>query len=425
MKHILSDGVMNRYFPALKHRDFRTVWTAGMAASAAAWALIIARGWMAYDLSDSSLSVGIVTFMAMIPRVVVTPFTGYLSDRFDRRNVLAAMFGLNLAHNIVLVAVLLFGALEVWHLVILAFVNGSARAAHMPAAQALIPNVVPRHLLLNAIALNQATNHGARLIGPLSILPLVAFVGVESAFVLCTAFYAVSLVQALRVRTASTGQMDRRRAFIGNLTEGLFYVYRTPIMRSMVIIAVLHCGLTMAFESLLPVLSARQLGSDGATAFTYLMMAVGGGALVSVSLLAGVQSERMRGQAFLYLGIFSGLCPAILAASINLPMAMVAAAGMGAAQGGFMTLTHTIIQSVVPDGVRGRVAGIYSMHVGALMASVNLVNGFLADYIDPALLLWVTGAAFIVSVLASWRSQIFRGIYTHGLRRELYVPQAA
>ena len=90
-----------------------------------------------------------------------------------------------------------------------------------------------------------------------------------------------------------------------------------------------------------------------------------------------------------------------------------------------MTLTHTIIQSVVPDGVRGRVAGIYSMHVGALMASVNLVNGFLADYIDPALLLWVTGAAFIVSVLASWRSQIFRGIYTHGLRRELYVPQAA
>ena len=418
-------GIDLTYFPSLKHRDFRTVWTAGMAASAAAWALIIARGWLAYDISDSSLWVGVVTFMAMIPRVVVTPFTGYLSDRFDRRNVLAAMFGLNLVHNIVLVAVILFGVVEVWHLVALAFVNGSARAAHMPAAQALIPNVVPRHLLLNAIALNQATNHGARLLGPLSILPLVAFVGVESAFVLCTGFYAVSLVQALRVRTASTGVMDRRKTFVSNLTEGLFYVYRTPIMRSMVIIAVLHCGLTMAFESLLPVLSARQLGSEGATAFTYLMMAVGGGALVSVSLLAGIQSERIRGQAFLYLGIFSGLCPAILAASINLPMAMVAAAGMGAAQGGFMTLTHTIIQSVVPDGVRGRVAGIYSMHVGALMASVNLLNGFLADYIDPALLLWVTGAAFIVSVLASWRSQIFRGIYTHGLRRELYVPQAA
>ena len=409
---------MHRYFPALKHRDFRIVWTAGMAASAAAWALIIARGWLAYDLSDSSLWVGVVTFMAMVPRVVVTPFTGYLSDRFNRRNVLAAMFALNLAHNIVLVGVVLFDEVQVWHLVALAFVNGSARAAYMPAAQALIPNLVPRNLLLNAIALNQATNHGARLVGPLSILPLVAFF-------LCTLFYAVSLVQALRIRTASTGQMDRRKAFVENLTEGLFYVYRTPIMRSMVIIAVLHCGLTMAFESLLPVLSARQLGSDGATSFTYLMMAVGGGGLVCVSLLAGVQSEQRRGQAFLYLGIFSGLCPAILAASVNMPMALVAAAGMGAAQAGFMTLTHTIIQSVVPDGVRGRVAGIYSMHVGGLMASVNLLNGYLADFVDPPLLLWVTGAVFIVSMLVSWRSEIFRGIYTHGLRRELYAAPAA
>ena len=108
-----------------------------------------------------------------------------------------------------------------------------------------------------------------------------------------------------------------------------------------------------------------------------------------------------------------------------MPMALVAAAGMGAAQAGFMTLTHTIIQSVVPDGVRGRVAGVYSMHVGALMASVNLLNGYLADFVDPPLLLWVTGAVFIVSMLVSWRSEIFRGIYTHGLRRELYVAQAA
>ena len=415
---------MKRYFSALEHSDFRIVWTAGMAASAAAWALIVARGWLVYEISDSSLWVGVVTFAAMIPRMIVTPFTGYLSDRFNRRNVLAAMFGLNLAHNLALAVVVLFGVAEVWHLVALSLVNGSARAAQMPAAQALIPNLVPRRLLLNAIALNQATNHGARLVGPLSILPLVALVGVESAFFLCTAFYAISFVMALRVRSASIGAVDRTKPLVSNLAEGLVYVYRTPIMRCMVIIAVLHCGLTMAFESLLPVLSERQLGGDGATAFTYLMMAVGAGALVSVFLLAGVRSEQRRGQMLLYLGIFSGLCPAILAASVNLPMALVAAAGIGASQAGFMTLTHTIIQSVVPDGVRGRVAGIYSMHVGALMASVNLLNGALADYVNPSLLLWVTGVAFIISMLLSWQSRIFRGLYTHGLRRELYAAPA-
>ena len=120
-----------------------------------------------YNLTDgSSLWVGLVTFAAMIPRVLVTPITGYLADRFDRRRVMAVMFALNLAHNLVLAAVVMMGVVTVWHLVLLSFVNGSARAAQMPASQALIPNLVPPSLLLNAIALNQATQNGSRLLGP-------------------------------------------------------------------------------------------------------------------------------------------------------------------------------------------------------------------------------------------------------------------
>jgi MFS family permease len=417
---IPSKELASRYFAALSHQDYRTLWTANMSAAAAAWALIVARGWLVYEISDSSLWVGVVTFAAMIPRMLVTPFTGYLSDRFNRRNVLAVMFGLNLAHNLVLAVVVLAGAVEIWHLVILSLVNGSARAAQMPAGQALIPNLVPKHLLLNAIALNQATNHGARLVGPLAILPLVAFAGIESAFFLCTGFYAISLVQAVRIRTSSSGVMDRSKRLVSNMTEGLTYVYRTPIMRNMVFIALFHCGLTMSFESLLPVLSSRQLNAEG-VGFTYLMMAVGAGALVSSFFLAGVRSEARRGRMFLYLGILSGLAPAMLAASVNLPLALAAAVGMGATQAGFMTLTHTMIQTIVPDGIRGRVAGIYSMHVGGMMASVNLVNGVLADQVSASMLLWVGGVAFIVVMLLSWQSGIFRQIYTQGLRREAYA----
>ncbi len=123
-----------------------------MSSGAAAWALIVARGWLAYQISDSSLLVGIVTFAAMIPRVLVTPFTGYVSDRFDRRTVLASMFAVNMVHNLVLAVLVLFGDIEAWMLIVLSLVNGSARAAQMPAGQALIPNLVPRHLLLNGVA---------------------------------------------------------------------------------------------------------------------------------------------------------------------------------------------------------------------------------------------------------------------------------
>ena len=157
----------------MAYPDYVTLWTASLSSGAAAWALIVARGWLVYDLTGGeSLWVGIVTFAAMIPRVLIPPFTGYLADRFNRRNIMASMFAVNLVHNIALAALVIFDVFTKWSgimvlpsvslsllaLGILSFVNGSARAAQMPAGQALIPNLVPRHLLLNGIALNQATS---------------------------------------------------------------------------------------------------------------------------------------------------------------------------------------------------------------------------------------------------------------------------
>ena len=407
--------VASRYLEALSYKDYRTLWTANLAAAAAAWALIVARGWLVFDMSESSLLVGLVTFAAMVPRVLVTPFSGYLSDRFDRRMVLASMFSLNVVHNLVLAVLVLTGSIEIWHLIILSFVNGSARAAQMPAGQALIPNLVPKRLLLNAIALSQAAMHGSRLLGPAAIVPLLATTGAEGAFFLCSGFYVISLVQTLRISTASTGKADLKRGFVSNLMDGLVYVYKTPNLRAVVLLALFHCGLTMSFESLLPVLSSERLGADGGAGFSYLMMAVGGGALISVFTLAGIRSEETKGRLFLYTGVLSGLAPVLLAASNGMPMALVGAAAMGAAQGAFMTLTHTMIQSMIPDGIRGRIGAVYSVHIGGMMASANLINGGMADAIDAPLLLAVGGIGFVVVMFASLRMVSLRHIYTRGL----------
>jgi MFS family permease len=407
-----------RYLAALSYSDYRTLWSANLAAGAAAWALIVARGWLVYDLSGSSLWVGLVTFAAMIPRVLVTPISGYLSDRFNRRSVLAAMFALNTGHNLVLAILVVTDTVDIWHLVVLSLVNGSARASQMPAGQALIPNLVPHRLLLNAIALNQVTVHGSRLLGPAAIAPLLATTGVGGAFFLCTGFYLISLFQTLKIRTASTGVIQRSQGIVANLAEGVVFVYRTPTLRAIMLLALFHCGLTMSFESLLPVLSREELGAEGA-GFSYLMMAVGGGALVSVLAVAGVDSEITRGRLFLYLGLLSGLTPAVLAMSSNMPMALTGAAGMGASQAGFMTLTHTMIQSITPDGIRGRVGGVYSVHIGGMMASANLINGGLADVVSVPLLLLVAGAAFIAIMVLSWQRVTLRQIYTGGFRAEV------
>jgi MFS family permease len=415
-------GVRSQYLMALAYPDFRTLWTASFSAGAAAWALIVARGWLVYDLSDSSLWVGLVTFAAMVPRVMVTPFSGYLADRFDRRTVLASMFSVNVVHNLVLGLLVLTDNIEIWHLIVLSLVNGSARAAQMPAAGALVPNLVPRHLLLNAIALNQAAMNGSRLVGPAVIAPMLGTVGVGAAFFMCTGFYVVSLVQTLRIRTSSTGSIDTSRGFVSNMMDGLRYVYRTPVLRAVVLMALFHCGLTMSFESLLPVLSRQQLNAEGA-GFSYLMMAVGAGALVATVGVAGIRSEVTKGRLFLNLGVLSGLTPVILGISNGMPMALLSAVGMGAAQAGFMTITHTMIQSVTPDGVRGRVGGVYSVHIGGMMATANLVNGGMADVVNASYLLIGGGLVFIAVMFLSWQRLTMRGIYTRGLQTG--VPSAA
>ena len=264
-----------RYTAALAYRDYRILWIANLGSGAAAWALIVARGALVYNEFDSSVWVGIVTFAAMIPRVFIPPVAGYLSDKFDRRRVVQIMYATNLAQTLGLSLYVafaemdfIFTAINAWVIVAMSLINGSARAAQMPASQSLVPNLVPRHLLLNGIALNQATMQGSRLFGPLAIAPLLATVGVSGAFFMCTAFYVVSLVQSLRLKTVSTGIVRQGGNVFTNFAlsvwDGLRYVYATPILRVVVFMALFHCGLTMSFESLLPVLSDTRLDAGDA-----------------------------------------------------------------------------------------------------------------------------------------------------------------
>ena len=127
--------IRDRFLIALQYQDFRTLWTANLLAGASAWALIVARGWVVYEITDSSLWVGLVTFMAMIPRVFATPIIGFIADRFDRQTVLSWTYGLNLAHNIALAMMVTMELAGPWTLVILAQMNGTFRASQQITTQ--------------------------------------------------------------------------------------------------------------------------------------------------------------------------------------------------------------------------------------------------------------------------------------------------
>ena len=400
----------DRFLLALQYQDYRNLWIATTFSASAAWALIIARGWLTFDLTGSSSWVGLVTFAAMLPQVFSSPIAGFLADRFDRVRVLQWAFALNMANNSLLAVLVMNGVDSPWILVLLALVNGTLRASQMTVSTALVPNLVAKEHLMNAIALNQATQQGARMTGALAIIPLLGFLNVEAAFWACSSFYLLGFIQVSRIGTRSTGVINQNQGFLTNLFEGFVYVYKRPTLRSIVLIVLAHCVLTMSYESLLPAISEDKLkaGSVGAS---YLMAGVGGGALLSSLFMAGVRNNATRGKLYLLFAFTSGLGPILLAWSGYWGVSVAATVYMGINQAGFMTISHTLIQSITEDHVRGRVAGVYSVHIGGSMAVTNWINGAIADVFSAPAVLVVGGILFVGIVAISLVSTSIRGLY--------------
>jgi MFS family permease len=349
-------------------------------------------------MTESSFWVGATTFAAMGPQFVVPPIAGVLADRIDRRTILAWTYSLNLAHNVVLFAFAATGVLELWMLIGLSMVNGVARATQLPTTQAMAATLVPPEKLLNALSLNASTQHGSRLVGPGIVTPMLSILGAPAAFLACTVLYALGLVQILSLARSESNSRVSQESFLRNFLGGINYVYTRPLLRFVIMLAIFHCSLTMAFESLLPSFSAERLTGDAA-GFGPMLIGVGAGSLVASISIAGIRTSQGRGRTLLAMGLLSGLGQVVLSLTASLWLAVAAAALMGGAQAAFMTMAQATTQSIAADEFRGRVASINTFSLGGAMAIMNLINGSLATYVGAHNILFVDGLLFSALVL--------------------------
>lgn len=409
-----------RYYVALQYRDFMWIWLGSLGGQSAYWALIVARGVLVLEMTGSSALVGITTFAAMIPRVIMPPFVGYMADRFDRRAILATSYVLQFVHAAVLTTLAFADVLVVWHIVALATINGTVRTFQQTTTQALIPNVVPREHWLNAISLNQVTIQGSRLFGPGLVAPALLLSGPSAAFAAAAFFYLLGIISVLSIKTRSSGGLKKGDSIGASLKEAAVYAWGHPQIRTLFIVVALHCSMTMAFESTLPVF-ARDVLDAGRGGVTYLMMGVGGGALVTVIIVAGVRGSLARGRILFVAGFCSGASMLGLALSTSPAFAIVAAAGMGAAQAAFMAVSGAMVQSLAPDEMRGRISGLNQINVGGTMAMVNLANGFAADIWSAPYVLTALGLGFMAVMAATLLVSTARGFY----RGDIPLPARA
>ena len=406
----------DRLIPALAHRDYRVMWFGHVAGESSSWALAAAQGWLVFNLVDDNPSswVGAVFLAAMLPWFVVPVMVGFLTDRFARRDILALAYAISLLHGLALTVLVFTGTVQVWHVLLLAFVNGVARAVHMGAIESLAANLVPGKELPNAYALVNAGYYATRLIGPGVIAPLMGVVDLKWIFLTCSGFYGVGLLLVLQILTVSTGVVEPGKGLVYNVLVGFRYVYKHRVLRSVIFLVVFHCTLVMSYDSLLPAISGNRLGAGGG-GVAYMHMMVGLGALLVSLALAPIRGEGLRGRLFLLTAVVSSLGNVVLAIAPSLPIAMLGTVVIGVSHTGFMTMATIMIQSVAPDALRGRITSIYLIHAGGIMSFSYFANGALADVFDPTWILTVGGLAFLGVVAASMLIPTPRRLYRFGV----------
>ena len=412
----LRRTTVDRLIPALAHRDYRVMWFGHVAGESSSWALGAAEGWLVFNLAENNPSswVGAVFLAAMLPWFVVPVIVGFLTDRFARRDILALAYAISLLHGLALTLLVFTGEIQVWHVLLLAFVNGSARAIHMGAIESLAANLVPRKDLPNAYTLVNAGYYATRLIGPGLIAPLTGVVDLKWIFLACSGLYGVGLIFVLQILTVSTGVVEPGTGLMYNAMSGFRYVYGHPVLRSVIFLVLFHCTLVMSFESLLPAISSNRLGAGGG-GVAYMHMMVGLGALLVSIALAPIRGEGLRGRLFLLTAVVSPLGNVVLGIAPSLPIAALGMVVIGVSHTGFMTIATIMIQSVAPDGLRGRITSIYLIHAGGIMSFSYFANGALADVFDATWILSVGGLTFLGVVVASLFMSTPRRLYRVGV----------
>lgn len=393
-------SLWNRYVSALKHNDFRRYWYGASIAACGVWGLIVARGALAYEISDqSSTAVGLTTFAALIPFVIVPPFSGVLADRFDRKKLVAIGHGSNILFAFILAIIYFFSTTELWHLVALSLFSGIARGFQLPAQIALVPNLVPKGDLLNAIALSNLSLQGSRFFGSILVTGMMLTSwGVGAAFVIAVFLYTIAMFLVLSLKTESKGIIDTRLSVWETVSAGLVYAYKNPGVGLMLVLIGLHCSLTMSFESVYPA-HVTEIFGIGLSGYSSIISFFGAGAVVGVISIAAVRNDVTKGRLLMLTGLGSSSGVILLAFSPSIGYGLGASFLMGLTQAPFMSLTMTYLQSVVPDDIRGRVGGLFTLSALALMAISNLVLGSLSDTYGSQIVLLVPGLIFLVVII--------------------------
>jgi MFS family permease len=367
-----------RTFSSLgKYPDFRVLWAGNVGTMLGQWVQFTAQGFLVYQLSGSGLQVGIVGFITGVAAIVTAPFAGLVTDRYSRRSVLMAITALSAVIATVLAILIFAGVIELWMLYPIAALEGVTAAIGQPARQVMIYDVVEKDDLANAVAINSLGSNTMRIVGPALAGGLIGAFGLEAAFTVQAAAYAVSVAATARIRTRGEPTAATTTSVLRSMTDGITYARSNRDVLLLVLMAGLPSLLVYPYVQYIPVFADEVLHT-GPAGFGLLASAVGYGSIIGAILAANLTNLTRRG-AILVWTTFAYMTLVTLFALSNiyaLSFSLLVVAGI--ANSTYLMLNQVMIQLVVDDEYRGRVLSLYVM-VSGLTPFSALLMGALID----------------------------------------------
>lgn len=385
---------------AFKSRQFLMFWSTICLSLTGLWVRITAQGYLVYDLTEDEFLLGLVGFANAAPVLLAAPIAGAVLDRIDRRRVLLTVQSTLVVTGLTLAILVQMGNIQVWHVMLIAIVNGVASGFDWPARLTLMPALVQRRQLKSAVALTAAAFNGSRIIGPAIGGYLIGLVGLAACFYFNAALYVpfVIVLATLSIDRAVVppDQVAGIKGAYANLLDGYRYIWRTPVIRGLLSVDIIPLMFGVAYFTLAPAVARDVLGLGG-QGLGLLLAANGIGALSGTIAVAMMSGARRRGRIVIAgVGCF-GVVLIFFALSNNLILSLALILALGLATSTYATFNDTLVQTLVDEEYRGRVLAVYTMLWG-LTPIGGLEAGFIARYIGVQGALVVNGLIVLAYV---------------------------
>ena len=402
----LRSPTLQRAFAAFTYRDFRVLWFGAFSSTVGTWMQKVAQSWLIFDLTNSSFYLGLDDFLGQLPILLFTLVGGVIADRHDRKRLLLGSQFVQMATAFGLAALVFQGRVHIGHILALSFTTGLAQAFGGPAYQAMIPSLIHKKDLPNAIALNSIQFNLARVFGPL-LAGAALFFGTAACFALNGLSFLVVIVALMSLHIKHIRQADPK-PMLQEMKGGITYARSQPSIIALTVLAFLTTFLGLPLLTFLPVF-AREIFQGDVGRFSWMMAFSGMGAVTGALVIAWLGRFKHMGLALLLIQLVCGAFITAFAFSRIYWLSCLLLFCNGAGLLMIFSMTSSLVQLIVPDHLRGRVVSIYMVAFRGGMPLGSLVSGFAATFFPIPVVLGING--LLVSVVATYYL-----VRSHGVR---------